>query len=157
MTKTPSSLYRAMALAEMVTWTLLIVAMVARYGFSYDGPLFFVAGLSHGIIFLAYSITAVIIGINLRWGFATIALAVLSAIPPWMTLPVDRWLDRHNKLEGEWRIEDSGDPRDQTWWDRLVRLGLAHPVWSFVIIVLGMAVVLSVLLTLGPPTEWGGQ
>jgi Na+-transporting methylmalonyl-CoA/oxaloacetate decarboxylase gamma subunit len=30
-------------------------------------------------------------------------------------------------------------------------------VWSFVVIVLGMAVVISVLLALGSPTEWGSQ
>ena len=157
MTRTPGALYRVMALAEMATWTLLIIAMVAHYGFAYDGPLFFVAGLSHGIIFLAYCVTAVIIGINLRWGFGTIALAILSAIPPWVTWPFDRWLEKKNKLEGEWRLEDSGDPRDQRWVDRCVRLGLRHPVWSFVIIVLGMALAISVLLALGSPTEWGGE
>lgn len=157
MTRAPGTLYRVMALAEMATWTLLIIAMVARYGFAYDGPLFFVAGLSHGIIFLAYCVTAVIIGINLRWGFRTIALAILSAIPPWVTWPFDRWLEKKNKLEGEWRLEDSGDPRDQHWVDRCVRLGLRHPVWSFVIIVLGMALAISVLLALGSPTEWGGE
>jgi integral membrane protein len=156
-TRAPGTLYRVMALAEMATWTLLIIAMVARYGFAYDGPLFFVAGLSHGIIFLAYCVTAVIIGINLRWGFGTIALAILSAIPPWVTWPFDRWLEKKNKLEGEWRLEDSGDPRDQRWVDRCVRLGLRHPVWSFVIIVLGMALAISVLLALGSPTEWGGE
>jgi len=131
--------------------------MVARYGFAYDGPLFFVAGLSHGIIFLAYCVTAVIIGINLRWGFGTIVLAILSAIPPWVTWPFDRWLEKRNKLEGEWRLEDSGDPRDQHWIDRFVRLGLRHPVWSFVVIVLGMALAISILLALGSPTEWGGE
>ena len=61
MTKTPGSLYAVMATAEMVTWTGLIIAMVARYGFGYEGELFFVAGLSHGIIFIAYCITAVVV------------------------------------------------------------------------------------------------
>jgi hypothetical protein len=84
-------------------------------------------------------------------------LAILSAIPPWVTWPFDRWLEKKNKLEGEWRLEDSGDPRDQHWIDRCVRLGLRHPVWSFVIIVLGMALTISVLLALGSPTEWGGE
>jgi integral membrane protein len=156
-TKTPGALYRVMATAEMVTWTLLIIAMIARYGFSYEGPLFFVAGLSHGIIFLAYSLTAVIIGINLRWGFRTTALAVLSAIPPWLTVPFDRWLERQGKLEGQWRLADSADPLDKHWLDRLVRLGLRHPVWSFAVIVVGMAITISGLLYLGPPTQWGGE
>jgi len=67
MTQTPKALYTVLASAEMVTWTGLIAAMIARYGFGYEGPLFFVAGLSHGIIFLAYCITAVVVGMNQRW------------------------------------------------------------------------------------------
>ncbi len=156
MTQTPGALYRVMAFAEMVTWTLLILAMVARYGFSYEGSLFFVAGLSHGVIFLAYCITSIIIGINLRWGIGTITLAVLTAIPPWLTVPFEQWLKKSNKLEGQWRLTDSLDPRDQHWVDRSVRLGLRHPVWTFLVIVAGMTLLISVLLTLGPPTEWGG-
>ena len=157
MTKTPGSLYAAMATAEMVTWTGLIIAMIARYGFGYEGELFFVAGLSHGIIFIAYCITAVVVGMNQRWGFGTIAVALVAAIPPYATLPFDRWLVARNKLEGSWRLEDSGDPRDSRLVDRWLRFWLRHPVWFFVVIVLGMAAVLTVLLLLGSPTEWGNR
>jgi integral membrane protein len=157
MTKTPGSLYAVMATAEMVTWTGLIIAMVARYGFGYEGELFFVAGLSHGIIFIAYCITAVVVGINQHWGFGTIAVAVFAAIPPYATLPFDRWLVARKKLEGPWRLEDSGDPRDSRLLDRWLRFWLRHPAWFFVVIVLGMAAVLTVLLLLGSPTEWGNR
>lgn len=157
MTKTPGSLYSLMATAEMVTWTGLIVAMIARYGFGYDGQLFFVAGLSHGVIFIAYCITAVVVGMNQRWGFGTIALAVIAAIAPYATLPCDRWLVAKKRLEGPWRLDHSGDPRDAHPLDRTLRFGLRHPGWFFVVIVLGMAAVLSVLLLLGSPTEWGNR
>jgi integral membrane protein len=155
MTKTPGSLYGVMATAEMVTWSGLIVAMIARYGFGYEGPLFFVAGISHGVIFIAYCITAVVVGMNQRWGLGTIALALIAAIPPYATLPFDRWLVAKDKLSGTWRLEDSGDPRDQRPVDRLLRFWLRHPAWFFVVIVVGMAVVLTVLLLLGSPAEWG--
>lgn len=157
MTKTPAALYGVMATAEMVTWTGLIIAMIARYGFGYDGGLFFVAGLSHGIIFIAYCITAVVVGMNQRWGFGTIAVAVVAAIPPYATLPFDRWLVARHKLEGPWRLEDSGDPRDGHPLDRTLRFWLRHPAWFFALIVAGMAVVLTVLLLLGSPTEWGNR
>jgi integral membrane protein len=150
-TKTPASLYGVMALAEMVTWSALIIAMVARYGFGYEGPLFFVAGLSHGIIFIAYCVTAVVVGLTLRWGWGTIVVAVLAAIPPWATVPFDRWLMKRKKLEGPWRLEHSGDTRDDALIDRVLRWWMRHPLWFF----LTMALVISVLLTLGPPTEWG--
>lgn len=155
MTLTPHRVYSAMALAEMVTWTGLIIAMIARYGFGYEGRLFFVAGLSHGIIFIAYGITAIVVGLNLRWGAKTIAVALLAAIPPWTTLPFDRWLARKNKLAGPWRYEHQGDPLDDGVIDRVLRFWLRHPVWFFVLIVTGMAALITVLLLVGPPTEWG--
>jgi integral membrane protein len=155
MTKTPASVYGVMAVAEMVTWTGLIIAMIARYGFGYDGGLFFVAGLSHGIIFIAYCVTAVVVGVNLRWGVGTTVVALVAAIPPWATFPFDRWLVRHKKLEGPWRLEHSGDPRDDGAIDRFVRFWLRHPVWFFITTVTTMAVVITVLLMLGSPTQWG--
>lgn len=157
MTKTPASVYGVMAVAEMVTWTGLIIAMVARYGFSYSGELFFVAGLSHGVIFIAYCVTAVVVGVNQRWGPGVIVVSLLAAIPPWATLPFDRWLVRHDKLEGPWRLAHSGDPRDDEQIDRFVRFWLRHPVWFFVTMVTVMTAVITVLLMLGSPTEWGNN
>jgi integral membrane protein len=116
MTKTPAALYKLVAAAEMVTWGGLILAMIARYGFGYDGGLFFVAGLSHGIVFLAYGITAIVIGINLRWGFGSTTMAVSMAIVPFATLPFDRWLLRHHKLEGAWRTTATIDPAPRAFW-----------------------------------------
>ncbi len=155
MTITPKKLYTVVALAEMVTWTGLIIAMVARYGFGYEGGLFFVAGLSHGIIFMAYCITAIMIGINLRWGFGTITLAVLAAIPPWTTLPFDRWLLKTGKLDTPWALDAPSSSVTMGGLDRFVRFWLRHPVSFFVVMVLGMAVVITGLLLIGPPSEWG--
>jgi integral membrane protein len=54
MSVTPKNLYGFVAVAETVTWTGLILAMIVRYGFDTYGPWFFVAGISHGTVFLAY-------------------------------------------------------------------------------------------------------
>jgi len=155
MTKTPASLYSIVAVAEMVTWALLISAMIASYGFGYEGGLFFVAGLSHGIIFLAYGLTSVVIGINLRWGFGTTAIAVMMAIVPFATVPVDRWLLKKGKLDGAWRITATDDPADSKLLDTVVRFWVGHPVWFFIMIVIGMAAAITFLLSIGSPTEWG--
>jgi len=152
---TPAALYRRIALAEMVTWTLLIIAMIARYGFDYDGGLFFIAGLSHGIIFITYCLTAIVVGLNLRWRAGTIILACVLALPPWATYPFDRWLEKRGKLEGPWRLDKTDDPRDNRALDRVLRWWLARPVLFFVTIVLGMAVLITTLLSIGPPTQWG--
>jgi integral membrane protein len=154
MTITPKNLYTTMAWAEMATWTALIAAMVARYGFGYQGELFFVAGLSHGIIFLAYCIVAIVIGVNLRWGFGTITFAVLFAIPPWLTIPFDRWLHTKNKLEQNWQLEAT---ESQGLFYRFVQWWLARPVGFLVVMVIGMALVVMGLLNLGSPTQWGSS
>lgn len=157
MTKTPASLYGVLATAEMVTWGGLITALIARYGFGYDGELFFVAGLSHGIVFLAYALTALVVGINLRWRFGPTVLAVVMAIIPFATLPFDRWLARKNKLVGAWRTQHTTDPAPAGFLDRLVRFWVGHPVWFFVLIVVGMGAMITLLLSVGPPTEWGAE
>ncbi len=150
---TPAKVYGGMATAEMVTWSALIAAMVARYGFGYEGGLFFVAGLSHGVIFLAYCVVALMVGVNLRWGFGTLALALLCAIPPLLTLPFDRWLHRRNKLSGNWELETVTTA--DGWFFRVVVYWLRRPVFFLVVMVTVMAVVIYGLLSLGPPTTWG--
>jgi len=87
MTKTPARLYQVLATAEMLTWAGLVAAMISRYGFGNEVQWFFVAGLSHGIVFLAYALTALVIGINLRWGFGLTLVAVMVAIVPLPLFP----------------------------------------------------------------------
>jgi len=80
---------------------------------------------------------------------------VVMAIVPFATVPLDRWLLRKNKLEGEWRTMATTEPAAGGFLDRLVRFWVGHPVWFFALIVVGMGALLTVLLTLGSPTEWG--
>jgi len=112
-------------------------------------------GLSHGIVFLAYGITAIVIGINLRWGFGSTTMAVSMAIVPFATLPFDRWLLRHHKLEGAWRTTATIDPAPQGFLDRLLRFWVGHPALFFALIVVGIGAMIILLLSVGPPTEWG--
>lgn len=151
----PRSGYGFWAVAEMVTWAGLISAMIARYGFGYDGELFFIAGLSHGIVFLGYCATAVIVGLNQRWSMGTIALAIASAIIPFATAPFDRWLHRTSRLDGPWRTDKSDDPRDSRLVDSLFRWFINRPVILTVTVVVVLGGLLTVLLLAGPPTKWG--
>lgn len=152
---TPEKLYGVVALAEMVTWTGLIIGMIARYGFDYDGPLFFVAGLSHGIVFLAYCAVAVVVGMNQRWSVGLGVLAISTAIVPYATLPFDRWLTSRGRLTGAWRLQATDDPRDQVWLDRVFRWFLQRPGMLLFAVVVILGALLAALLWAGPPTEWG--
>ena len=147
---TPKSLYRAFAFAEAVTWTLLIAALIVR-GVSGIAPIVTIAGGIHGFVFLAYGATAVLLAVNQRWHTGVALLAIGSAIIPYATIPVELWLARTGRLEGEWRRETTDDSRDQGWFDRLVRWFIRHPVLLILAIVAAVVVLFVVLLILGPP------
>lgn len=146
----PKRLYRIFAIAEMITWTLLILGMIGKYAFGLDWAVT-VGGSIHGFVFLSYAVIAVFIGVNQRWNFGRIAFAVLTAIVPYATVPFDHWLVRKGHLEGDWRREAGDHPSDENFINRMLRLVLAHPVTAIAIGVVGVAVVFTVLLMLGPP------
>lgn len=150
----PKRLYGIVSIAEAITWTLLISAMIAKYVFDVDA-LMFPAGLAHGFAFVSYAAAALLVGLNQRWRPGQVAGAVALAIVPFATIPFDRSLERRGMLEGAWRTEATDDPRDAGAIDRLLRWSLRNPLLLAAIIVIVVVAVVLVLLQLGPPTEWG--
>jgi integral membrane protein len=150
-TFTPERLFRVFALLETITWTLLIVAMllkyVARVG---DWPVS-IAGFVHGLIFIAYALQAAVVATNQRWHLGLSALAVASAVVPYATIPVERWLARRGSLEGGWRTDATEDPRDARPVDRAFRWAINRPVPLAVALVVALAVIMTTLLIVGPP------
>jgi integral membrane protein len=147
---TPRTLFRTLAIAEAITWTLLIAGLIVRAvtGFA---PAVAIGGGIHGFIFLAYAATAVLVAINQRWPAGVTALAVASAIIPYATIPVELRFDRTGRLDGPWRTEASDDPRDQRWIDRLARWFIRRPLVLFALIAIGVIAVFVILLVIGPP------
>ena len=76
---TPARLYRALALAETVTWTLLIIAMVLKYAAGQQWVMF-PAGITHGLVFVSYAATALLVGLNQRWHPGQVVVAIATAI-----------------------------------------------------------------------------
>lgn len=150
MFSTPRSLFRALAIAEAITWTLLIAALITRAltGFA---PLVTIAGGIHGFVFLSYGATAILLAVNQRWHPGTAVLAIASAIVPYATVPVELWLARTKRLDGQWRLDATDDHRDTHWIDRTMRWFLRHPVILVVLLVAAVAALFTVLLILGPP------
>jgi integral membrane protein len=149
-TLTPKKLYRIVAIAEAITWTLLITGLILRATAGLDIAVT-IGGSIHGFVFLAYGATAVLTAINQRWSVGLSVLAVVTAVIPYATIPFDIWAHRTGKLEGDWRREATDDPRDQRWFDRLVRWMLNHPYLLAALILLAVVALFTVLLILGPP------
>jgi hypothetical protein len=70
---------------------------------------------------------------------------------PYATIPVELWLARTGRLEGDWRREQTDEPRDASWIDRLARWFIRHPVLLVALIAAAVVVLFVVLLWIGPP------
>jgi integral membrane protein len=149
---TPRRLFRLVAIAEAITWTLLIAGLLLRAGTGWALGVTIGGGI-HGFVFLAYAATALLVGIDRRWPAGLVALAIVAAIVPYATIPLEIVLARRGRLEGDWRLERDATG-DRTPLDGLVRWFLRRPVLLVFVAVVVLVAIFTVLLLAGPP---GGQ
>jgi integral membrane protein len=148
---TPRKLYRVLAIAEAVTWTLLITGLILQATVGINATLFTTIGSVHGFVFISYGATAILVAINQRWHFGMGLLAVVTAIVPYATIPFEIVQERRGRLAGDWRLTQTDDPRDNHWFDRLVRWFLNRPALLVTAIVVAIVLIFVILLTAGPP------
>ena len=147
---TPKLLFRVLAIAEAITWTVLIAALVLRASLGLDLAVTIGGGI-HGFVFLAYAGVALLVGIDRRWHPGLVVLAVASAVVPYATIPVDVVLDRSGRLDGAWRREPDPDSPDRTPLDALVRWFVRRPAVLVAVFAIVLVVIFVVLLAAGPP------
>jgi integral membrane protein len=143
-------LFRVVAIAEAVTWTLLIAGLLLR-AITGWGLGVTIGGGIHGFVFLAYAGIALLVGIDRRWRPGLVVLAVASAIVPYATIPVDLALDRRGKLGGDWRREPDPASPDRTPLDGLARWFVRRPGALVVVFAVLLVAIFATLLALGPP------
>jgi len=151
---TPRLFYRVVSIAEAVTWTLLIAGMLLKYVVQAGNLGVLIGGSLHGLVFIAYCLTAGLVGVNQRWPMKRIAFAAVTAIVPYATIPFDRSLERRGMLEGGWRRTATDDPYDRTWLSRLLLWMLNHPALLVTVFVVAVLAIMAVLLVIGPPGGW---
>ena len=153
---TPKKLYSTLAVAETITWALLIGGMILKYtGVTPIGVR--IGGGIHGFTFLSYCAATVLIWINNQWTFGRGALGLVSAIVPFATIPFEKNAEKIGALDGAWRFsEDSGDPkqRPQNLPEHALAFAVRQPILALIIVVIGLVVVFGGLLALGSPLEW---
>ncbi|WP_109210797.1 MULTISPECIES: DUF3817 domain-containing protein [Microbacterium] len=150
MFRNPHTLFRALAIAEVISWTLLIGGLVLRASTGWALGVTIGGGI-HGFVFLSYGATAILVALNNRWRVGPTAVALVSAVIPYATIPAELWLQRSGRLAGAWRLEQTDDPRDASWYDRLMRLFLRRPWVLGALIALAVVVLYVALLLIGPP------
>jgi len=152
---TPRAVFHRVATAEAVTWALLLLGMVLKYGTRTTELGVRVFGLVHGVVFVGYCLTAVFVAVNQRWGALRTLLALAAAVPPFATVWFDRWAQRRGLLADGWRLVPGGD-RPSSPAERLQAWALARPALA---VALGAVAVVSftgVALVVGPPVPTRG-
>lgn len=150
MFRAPQTLFRVLAIAEAISWTLLLSALALRATVGVAAAVT-IAGTIHGFVFLSYGATAVLLALHQRWTAWPTLAAIGSAIVPYATIPTELWLARSGRLAGAWRLEESADPADRRWYDGLLRWFLRRPWVLGLLILLAVAALFTVLLLIGPP------
>ena len=91
-------LFSIVALLEGLTWAGLLVGMFLKYttkttelGVALFGPL-------HGIVFISYAAITFMAAVRLRWPLWATVVALLAAVPPLVTIPMEIWFKRRGLL-----------------------------------------------------------
>lgn len=146
----PRRFYAAVALAEVITWALLIIGMVFKYSGVTD-LLVSIFGMIHGIATVAYGLTSLFVWVNERWRAGTGVVSLVAAVIPFATLPFEKWAERTGRLSSRWRLagDDAEAPRNVV--ERVQAWCLARPYPALGLGVVAVAAITIALLLAGPP------
>lgn len=150
MFRTPLTAFRSLAIAEAISWTLLIAGLIVRALFDLPVAVTIGGGI-HGFVFLCYGATAILVAWNNRWSIVPTLCAVGAAVVPYATVPTEIVLRRRGLLAGQWRTDATDDPRDSRALDRFLRWFVRRPAVLAVILAVGIVVAYVALLVIGPP------
>ena len=144
---TPQAVFRRVAIAEAITWALLLAGMFLKYVTDTTEVGVRIAGPIHGVAFVAYCVTTVVVAIDQRWTARRTAIGVLSSIPPFFTLLFDLLAERAGAF-GPWRLTVDAPSRPV---DRPVAWMVRHPLRGLVTALVVVAVLTGLALLVGPP------
>lgn len=144
----PLVLFRRVAVAEAVTWVLLLTGMFLKYVTETTELAVSVFGMLHGVVFIAYCLTTVTVAVDQRWSAGRLLLGLASAVPPFATVWFDRYAERRGLLPTAWRLR--GRPPTSVR-ERLVAWLLANPARAALSGVAAVAMLTVVALVAGPP------
>ena len=146
----PRRLFRTVAIAEAITWALLLTGMFLKYVTDTTELGVRIGGMLHGVVFVAFVVTTVVVSIDARWSAKRTALGLLSAIPPFVTIWFDVASERQGALPERWRLTTE-EPAGTL--DRLVAWLVRKPVQGVAVGLVAVAVLTGAALLVGPPTS----
>ncbi|PKH37764.1 integral membrane protein [Nocardioides alpinus] len=145
---TPRTLYRTAAVAEAITWALLLTGMFLKYVTETTELGVQVFGMVHGVVFIAYCLATVLLAVDQRWPLGRLALGLVAAVPPFATVPFERYAERSGLLGDEWRLRSEA-PRGAI--EKVTAWLLRRPAQGLLVAVVAVAGLTGVALVVGPP------
>ena len=115
---------------------------------SYGPKTAFGVGMIHGIVFIAYCLTTVLLSVDQRWPLSRLALGLLAAIPPFVTVPFERYAERAGLLGDASRLR-SEDPRGLL--EKPTAWLLRRPAQGALVGLVAVAGLTGIALVVGPP------
>ncbi len=146
----PLLIFRRVAIAEAVTWALLLAGMVLKYGTETTELGVRVFGMLHGVVFIAYCLTTVLVAVDQRWSRGRLLLGLAAAVPPFATVLFDRYAEHRGGLDTAWRLRTSA-PTGRV--DGVAGWLLRNPLHGALAGVLAVAALTGVALLVGPPAS----
>ena len=144
----PTRLFRGVAIAEAITWTGLLIGMFLKYGPPDNETGVRIFGMLHGVVFVAYVVTTAVVWVDRRWSAGRGLLALVAAVPPLATLPLEWWAVRRGWLADRWRLPAGAE---DTAPDRTVAWLLRNPLRGLGVGLVAVAVLTGLALLVGPP------
>ncbi len=96
--RTAATAFRVVAVAEAVSWALLLAGMFVKWVLRTSEIGVQLAGPVHGAVFVAYVVVTLVTWRVLRWDAGTALLALAAAVPPLTTVWFERWATRTGRL-----------------------------------------------------------
>ena len=93
-------LFALACLLEGLTWAGLLVGLFLEYATETTELGVWLFGRLHGVAFLFYVVVSIIAARRLQWPWWVTNIALLAAIPPLVTIPMETWFKRHGFLIG---------------------------------------------------------
>lgn len=144
----PTRLFRVVATAEAITWAGLLSGMFLKYVTDTTELGVRVFGMLHGVVFIGYCLTTVVVAVDRRWTLGRTALGLVSAVPPFLTVWFDRHVERRGGLSPAWRLRADEPSRAV---DRPVAWLLRNPVRGLGAALVAVLALTGVALLVGPP------
>lgn len=148
---TPLRVFRAVAVAEAITWAGLLVGMWFKH--ASHAPLHGEVGVQvfgpiHGVAFIAFCLVTVLVAVDQQWSRGRLLLGLASAIPPFCTVAFDRYAERRGLLDDHWHMSPE---TSQTTAQRVVCWLVRHRRPGIAVFVGAVGALTTVALVAGPP------